>query len=349
MKLSDDIKIRDLAKELGLGKSRNPVKAIQHHCENKITQIIEQFPDEIHDLNQLLDVVSSSLGVRFEEVHTSKDLERIRETYLSLGELIFANLNEELNAKTDAVLIRRNYAKEWEPKYVAVIDCRGHKGWRAYFSKWHEIAHVLTTPSQTCFQFRRTPSKKKDPLERIVDRIAGYHAFYEPIFYPYLEKELESSGTLTFQCIENLKESICFGASREATARGAVIQCAHPQLFLIADYGFKAAELREMNSPFASLFPDTEPIFESKLRAVDVIGNEAANDAGLRIHRNMEVPSDSVITEAYESISTIDPLSADENLNWWKHSRGRLDDRPIYVEAIKTGERAYALISEIIR
>ena len=105
-------------------------------------------------------------------------------------------------------------------------------------------------------------------------------------------------------------------------------------------------EEKILNSPQARLFPERRLQFEPKLRALEVIGNEKASDVGLRIHKNMEVPSSSVISEAYEDLANAaGTYSGSENLSWWEHSRGRLKGMPIFVEARMSGDKVFALVS----
>ncbi|PKN62604.1 MAG: hypothetical protein CVU57_23430 [Deltaproteobacteria bacterium HGW-Deltaproteobacteria-15] len=342
MRLSDKPEIRKLAKQLGLTIGGDAVHSIRQFCAEKVKEIASQF-GPVSDLNQFLELVASSLGIGFREVHSDEELQRVREHYLSKGELVFHDLHKELDAQTDAVLIWLTNAKPWEPKYVAIIDCRGHKAWRAYFSKWHEVAHVLSAPPQTVFKFHRTLTKKRDPVEQIVDRIAGDYAFYPTIFRPALRSLIRTSGRLTFEAIENLRTTVCPGASKEATVRGAISQCPNPELFLIADYALKKAEEKSLMAGPLLFEPATE--IEPKLRAVEVTSNDAASKIGLWIHKNMKVPGRSIITSVFEALSQDEAASASEDLGWWRHSKGQLKDMPITVDAVKTGQRVYALIT----
>jgi hypothetical protein len=346
MKLKDHPSIQKLAKELKLGRFADSEKAIREFCVQRIEEIIKPF-GQISDLNRFLEIVSSGLRLKFEEVNDNFDLQKVSEEYFRRGELFFKNLHRELDNETDAILIRLNNVQPWEPKYIAVIDCRGSKAWRAYFSKWHEVGHVLILTPQMSFKFRRTPVERKEPEEHLVDRVAGDLAFYSPLFLPELLARVKSKGKLTFEVIDELRATVCPGASREATIRGSVSRTPFPQLLVIADYGLKKDEQRIVNSLQMGLFPETKNQFESKLRAVEVIGNEAASKAGLRIHANMEVPHDSIIAELYnEETFSRQSCYRTENLSWWKHSRGQLDEIPIWVEAIKVGKRVFALISQ---
>ncbi|MEW6664183.1 MAG: hypothetical protein AB1512_03035 [Thermodesulfobacteriota bacterium] len=342
MRLTERPEIRRQAKQLGLSTDGDPVRSIRQFCAERVKGIASKF-EPTSDLNQFLELVASSLGIGFEEVRSDDELQRLRDHYLSRGELVFHDIHKELDAQTDAVLVWLTHAKPWEPKYVAIIDCRGHKAWRAYFSKWHEVAHVLSTPPQTAFKFHRTLSKKRDPVEQLVDRIAGDYAFYPAIFRPALLALTRTAGRLTFEAIENIRTTVCPGASREATIRGAVPQCQHPELFLIADYAYKKAEERSLMA--GQLFPQASAGIEPKLRAVDVTPNDAASRIGLWIPKNMQVPERSIITSVCEGSSQDEAASAREDLGWWRHSKGKLEDMPISVEAVKTGQRVYALMS----
>jgi hypothetical protein len=341
--LRDATVVRKIAKELKLTRFKDPERAIREFCIQKVEKIIEPF-GKIVNLDRLLEIVSSGLGIRFEEVSDDENIFAVRDAYLAQQELMFADLPRLLDPSTDAVLIRLRYGKSW--KYAAVIDCRGMKKARAYFSKWHEVAHILTESPQPSL-FRRTPTQKKDAEEALTDRIAGDLAFYTPLFLPELLARTKATRRLTFDVIEDLRQTVCPGASRESTIRGAISRAPFPQLLVIADYGLKKNEERATRSLVQmGLFPEDELPFEPKLRAVDVVSNTSAKQANLHIHRNMEVPESSVIAEAYGEISLVRrTYSRRENLDWWMHSRGGLPSMGIQVQAMKIGKRVFALIS----
>lgn len=341
-KLNDSIIIHKIARELGLKRYKDCQSAIREFCTQKIENIKDQF-GSINNLSTLLDVVSSFLGICFEEVHDDNDIEIISNKYLAQGEYKFADLSRELDASTDAVMFSLTKIKKW--KYAAVIDCRGIKIFRAYFSKWHEVAHILTRSPQT-FLFHRAPKFKRDPEEMLVDRIAGDLAFYTPLFLPELLVRTKTTNRLTFDIIEELREIVCPGASRAATIRGAISRAPFPQLMVIADYGLKKSEEEDLFSKQGVLFKEGNDQYYRKLRAVEVIVNKPALKIGLWVHKNMEVPQESVIRTAYEEFSPDEIYHNRENLNWWKHSRGgQLNDLSIDIEAKLIGDRVYAFIN----
>ncbi len=344
MKLEDMTAIKQMAKELGLKRYRNAENAIREYCVNKVEELIKPFKS-INNLDGFLEIVSSGLGVKFEHIGEDDDLKELISRFASQGEIAFVELYSQLDNETDAVLIRLMRLKQW--KYVAVIDCRGHKKFKAYFSKWHELAHVLTMSPQASFQFRRTPAIKKEPTEQMVDRVAGDLAFYSPLFLPELLALIKIDGRLSFDSIENLRIRICPSASREATIRAAVKRCPLPQLLIIADYGLKKQAERLIASEQEELFPFKPDLSSLKIRAIDVIGNAEATKSGLWIYRNMEVPTESIITELYDNTSSDESVLKTENLDWWKHSRGQLKTMSIQVEARKIGRRVLALLSSV--
>jgi hypothetical protein len=350
MRLQDSPIVVKIANDLGLKRFPDAESAIRNYCQRRIKGIVYDFGGigQIKDLSQLLMVVSSYLQVKFEEIYDDNDLTVITQKYINKGELIFCNLHRELDNETDGILIRLNYAKPWEPKYVAVINCRGNRFWRAYFSKWHEVSHLLILPpSQMEFQFRRTPKFKKSPEEQIVDRVAGDLAFYEKIFFPALAAEIMLNNKLTFSSIERIRSNICIDASREATIRAAVRQVPAPQLFIIAGLGLKKSEETLMVSQQRN-FADKNTMIQPKLRALEVILSKEAENSNFRIHKNMRIPHDSVIFKIYEDMEdSCEACFGHENLSWWEHSKGCLDDAKIFVEAKKSGDKVFALVSKI--
>ena len=98
------------AKELGLRHFSDAERAIRNYCVKRVQDIIQSF-GEIKDLNQLLEVVNSSLRMKFEEVYSDTDIAEISDRYLANGELFFTNLHREMDEKTDGMLIMLNNPK----------------------------------------------------------------------------------------------------------------------------------------------------------------------------------------------------------------------------------------------
>ena len=173
-----------LARELGL--RGNPVEAVVRFCEEKIGCWAADF-GAVENVAALEQLVADHLQLVFEEVCSDDDLERIIAKYVAQGEYVFATLRDELGPETFGLTIKRKHCgPESGDKYVAVIDCRGDKASRRFFTRWHEIAHLLVLEKELDALVRRS---SHDPIERLMDEIAGRIGFYEPIFGPVFARE----------------------------------------------------------------------------------------------------------------------------------------------------------------
>jgi hypothetical protein len=107
----------------------------------------------------------------------------------------------------------------------------------------------------------------------------------------------------------------------------------------------KKGQQRELLSGQISLFPDAGP--QPKFRAVMVVPNQAAKDAGLYIHPNMEVPAESVVMALHADSSGDQRVlvRTRENLKNWRHSDGTcLRAIDVHVEAQHLGEQVVAIM-----
>ncbi len=154
-RLKHSVSVWKLARDLGIAGTDDPIAAIIKFCERRVKKVLEAFPD-CHSLADLLDCVAAKLGTIFEIVTTDEHLEQIQKKYVLKAEKIFAGLDKELSEDVFAITYRRNNRESWEPEFISVIDARGAKAPRVYFSKWHELAHLLTLTDQLRLSFRRT-------------------------------------------------------------------------------------------------------------------------------------------------------------------------------------------------
>jgi len=347
--INENSKIHLLAYDLGIKKSSNPEERIREYCFLKVENLLNEFvykeKGSVNSLDKLLEITAAKLGLMFEEVHSDYDLQEIKNRYVDKRELAFLEFMDDFNDDTDAVLAKLTNSKPWEPKYAAIVDCRGYKSYRAYFSKWHEIAHLLSMPSQMKLAFRRTHTEKKDPEEILMDKIAGDLGFYSPLFLPEVRARTAKDKRLTFSVVDELKREVCPIASFQATIRAGVERVNFPCLFIIAGYGLKKQEERMLKSKQRLLFPEEGKQIVKKFRAKQVQSNNHARQQGMLIFNNMEVPKESVIFEALESFDSDQVFSDFENLAFWESSKGCLAEFAIYVEAKKVGDNVWALIS----
>lgn len=340
--LSDDPKIISLAHALGIHEGGR-VEGILGYCQNKVRSLLAG-AGLIRSIDDLQCLICEKLHITIIEVYNDSDISAVVEKYARQEkEPAFAGIGNELTDDTFATLLqRKRRAGEQYFRYVAVIDCRGQKAARRYFSRWHEIAHVLTTVSQLQFALHRSTTKK-DACEKMMDLIAAEIGFYTPLFAPLLQKECSTAGGLTFAVAENVRREFCPAASMEATLNACASRVSSPILILQASMGYKKAEKDALTSGQYELFPTEKPV--AQLRIASAVPNPAARGKGIMIPKNMRVPIASVITTALNVEEDHQAILARENLNWWRTSDGTaLQHAAVKVEAIRLRDRVWAIV-----
>ena len=82
-----------------------------------------------------------------EELVGSADFARITNKYArGKKDFVFATMRfrfDDADNPTYGALVRRNVAADAPDRFVPVIDCRGGKLARRFFTRWHENAHRL--------------------------------------------------------------------------------------------------------------------------------------------------------------------------------------------------------------
>ena len=323
-----------LARELGL--CGNPVEAVVQYCEEKIGYWIADC-GEVDNVAALEQLVTDRLQLTFEEVTSDDDLTQIIDKYIAQKEYVFATLHDELGLETFGLTIKR---KNCEPtlggQYIAVIDCRGDKASRRFFTRWHEIAHLLVLEKELDAPVRRS---SRDPIERLMDEIAGRIGFYEPLFGPIFARE-HTKSVLTFETVEVIRNAYCDKASFQSTPFACHRRMNTPVVYIEAEMRYKANEERRLRSEQRTLFADDPPV--AKLRVGLAVPNQVAIDQSFRIMPNMRVPESSVIFGLH-SDSAAEQASGRENLESWEFSNG--DSLPaceVWVDARRAGDRVIA-------
>ena len=326
--------VQSLAHELGFRLCADPVTAILQHCDTKIEQIMRGLPD-CGTLDQMLDWVANKVGTFFEIVETDEDIQTVKKKYFQKRELGFLKLEELLAGENDlGVTVALTNSEEWEPQFVSVIDYRGNKGCRAYFTKWHEIAHILTKPSRKpSFSFSHAAASVGEPVERLMDLIAGRIGFYAAISYRHI------TGDISFEAIENLRQKLCPQASRQSALINFTKFWSSPCILVSAQLAYKKDEAAKLNQ--GSLFEDDKP--QPELRAVHVSINDAARELdGFSLFPNMRVPADSIISRVHASHEFYG--EAIEDLAWWEASGKHRPPFSVRVEAKCASDAVDALI-----
>jgi len=342
--LADEPKILSMAHALGIHEG-DPVEGIMVFCRRKVRQLLEGASHPIHSIEDLEQLICEKLNITIIEVWSEDDLSVVIEKYARQErEIGFAALRKELDSETFATLLRRlKKADNEEDRYVAIIDCRGEKGSRRFFTRWHEIAHVLTQYEQLQFPLHRS-TVKKDPVEKMMDLIAGEIGFLDELFTPILKAEVIGRDQLTFANVENIRKFFCPSASFESTLNACSKKVQVPTIIIQAAMGLKKEEERLANSLQRELLPSVKP--SAQLRVMKAFSNDAARSKRIKIPYNMRVPKGSIIFKAFSGEAESESTKADENLNLWRSSDGSgLNHAHVRVEAMRMRDHIWAIVT----
>jgi hypothetical protein len=336
--------ISDLAGRLGVGGGA-PVDRILDHCRRRIDGWVAE-AGGVTDIDALESLVTRRLQMVFEEIRSDEDFNRLTEVYArQKKDPVFATVRLKFddadNPTFGALLKRRNVADDATDRYVAVIDCRGNKLARRFFTRWHEIAHRLTTHADggdTEPGYR----SEHDPIERLMDEIAGHVGFYGPIFDPAYRQASQGKRHLRFGTIQGIIDTAFPSASFQATLFACSRRLPTPVVYLEAILAHKKEVKRRMATP--SLFDEEPP--PGELRAVKVIPNNAAQGDGFFIPTNMRIPEGSVIHGLFDAEPMTDG-EGQECLSQWESQGKSLPKRAVVVEGRKVGDRVIAIVQPV--
>lgn len=336
--------IKNLACQLGIAGER-PQDGILAHCQRRIDSWVAE-AGGTSDIDALEALVAGQLQMVFEEIHSIDDFARLKEVYAKgKGEFVFAALqpkfDDSSNPTFGALVQRRKATPSDRDRYVAVIDCRGDKQHRRFFTRWHEIAHRLTTHAdggETEPGYR----SEHDPIERLMDEIAAQLGFYPPLFEPALGLARRGERLLRFNMVEEVILKAFPKASFQATLFASLRSLATPILYLEAGLAFnKSVQQKLATKP---LFDDDLPTGE--LRAIKVIPNRSAQQTGFFIPANMRVPLNSIIFSIFNDLSP-GSSAAQEDLAWWVSKGKSLAKQPIFIEARRNADRVIAIVQPL--
>jgi hypothetical protein len=343
--LSLDPKIIGMARALKLD-GNDSVQDIMGFCRKRITKMLKSAAS-VQTIWDFEKIVCTHLNLVIHEIWNDDELRDFSQRYaMDEGDPKFAALEMELEGDdTYGVLYQRNALNEaGEYQYVAFVDCRGDKKHKRFFTRWHEIAHCLTTYEQFEFPFKRTNAAdiEKDPVEKLMDMIAGDLGFLEPLFRPVLHGEL-GNNRLTFDTVEGVRNRFCPDASFQATLNACVAHAPTPIILIEAGLGLKQSQKRELRDTQLQLLPTRPP--KPCLRVLRSMSNGAARKTGFLVHKNWRVPGFSVIAKVFNSDLEINDKAV-ENLGSWKSSDGSsLQYVNVLIQARKIQGRVFAIIS----
>ena len=351
MRLNNDPEVLKLARDLHLPWRGDALRQIRDCAIARVGRTLTDSPVPVEDLDTLRAVVANKFGVHLEFLTEDSDVLRVGQRYQDFHRHLPRRLQEEfVRGNTEGITLKR---ENWDPiqfQYLAVVDARGPRSYRAFFTAWHEITHLIVHPEQLPFPgFRRAPNDDeihKDPIERVVDYVAARIGFYPPLFAPILEDAVRTAGSFSFRALDLARQAATPNPSLHATALAGIRFTSEPTVFLTAELACRAAEARALRSPQQTFdFARVEPEFD--LRAVSLATNEAARQSRLAIHPNIRVPPNSVISQAFERSEDQD-LRQLENQDWWETSKnGALPELRLDVQATRRGRFVYGLLQQV--
>ena len=340
-----ELELKRVAQELCLGPNSNFEDMIVEHCLSRLRAWVAAHGTP-QTLSQLANEFAASLDMQITEVRTEDDIDAVLKEVAPVQKVVISELRTEFGGDTDAITVRRLDPRPWDREYWALINCQGWHEFRRYFSKWHEIVHRLLDGQQLAFAFRRTRGNRPEPAEALVDRVAATLAFYPDMFEPVVREEFTREGRLTFDAIDSVRERIAPDASREATANACLRHIPSPVWFLQCRMGLKASEMRRMNNPQMSFFPEESP--ETKLRVRNGSSSPSAEELGIRFHPNMRVPESSIVRLGFHD-AWGEPQLGTEALDAWETSSGGpIGCGEIHLEAMRSGDDEVWVIAHLL-
>jgi hypothetical protein len=320
-RLNSNLTVRTLARDLGLAAGPDPVSGIVKFCQARIRRILAEM-DCTQDACGILSLTAARLDTEFVDVNSEQEASALQQQFVMTGETGLALMRKEFAAGVLGITVLRLNKKRFERRYVSVINCCGRNAERAYFTKWHELVHLLTLTDQSRLSFRRThvAVDMKDPEESLVDVVAGHLAFHPPLLKPYARRPL------SFELIEEIRAAVFPEASRTAAMLG--ITKAWPKPVVLV----KAALASKRNTT------------AKQLRATGVSVNQAAADEGVSAIRNFRVPEGSIIQDVFADRAT--RAEGTEPMESWVSSDGsHWSGGEFVVRAIRLGDCIQAIFT----
>lgn len=184
------------------------------------------------------------------------------------------------------------------------------------------------------FSFSHAAASSGEPVERLMDLIAGRFGFHSSITRRHITDEI------SFEAIESLRQKICPQSSFQAALINLTKFWTMPCILVNAKLGLKKDEEAKLIQGSFFFLESPQP----ELRAVNVTVSDIAREHGdFNIFKNMRVPASSIISKIYADGSL--NAEAIENLSWWESKGKHLPNYQIKVQAQRTGDSVNGLIT----
>lgn len=345
MRADRNLQLVELARQLDLPTHGDCVATLIDDAVGRAAGYLQEHPAD--NLATFQRLVANRLGVKVEWLRGQADLLRLEDKYGRFCPEIRAHLRAEfIFGETEGITLEGEPDRPGGHRYLAVVNAMGARSPRAYFTSWHEIAHLLVHPADRPFEAVRRylpEEQEKDLLEQVVDQIAAQLAFYPKFFEPVLREGIYKYGGFGFAAVEYARKVAVPDASLFASVLGSLPFCDRPMLFLNIAPGLKKDEERMLKSAQQPL-GFFQPSFKTQVRATSVIPGRQEHLKLFAIKENMRVPPRSVLTTAFESPANI-YLVAEEDQCWWEtRASGNLAALPLQVQAMRRGGYVYGLL-----
>jgi hypothetical protein len=348
-KLDQEPLVVDLARVLQLTGRGQPLERIRAHATRFVEECRSALPD-LTTLGELRSLLCDRLSICLRVVNEDQDLHTVADEF-GFSELERRSLIREFDHEdVEGWLIANPSYRPGLRRWIAIVDGRGSRAVRAYFTGWHEITHAIVTPHQLELTLRRSipVDKTKDPIEAVVDVVTGDLAFYSPLVAPVFREEVRrAGGSVTLAVIDAMRLRVAPEASFQSAAIAAARMSDRPMLVTQVERQYKPTELRAMRSPQGELaLPGGQTRPTPKLRVAMAVP-ASKSGSGLSIFKPMRVPLASVLSDAYDSSEDV-RLQAEEDQDWWETSSGGcLPSQRMRVEAMRRGSYVYGLLVPI--
>ena len=357
MTISGTNDVRQIAKGLDLPIHQHTFDGIFEAVREAVYDMIADSPyPKIRKLSQLERVICNARQIKIEFIDNDEDIRRIADERSYVADELETKLRNHFDKRGNAGFTCENNSHgRIGRRWLVVVDRRGSKKNGAEFTKWHEIAHVLTgffPASNDDIEHQadtETPEKEPDsPGEQLMERIAAELLYWENLWNPQFSDKLRQVDRLTFDIIEDIRSRYQPTASFHSCAIHVVKQFHRPCYLVKADMAHNKTEKRKIvrNENQTTLGPAFAPeLPPKKLRLVDcVTPNHIEGPNPLEIWKHVRVPEDSVIAKVFRGEAR--HATEETNQAKWETSRkGSLSAVPLYVEAKAYGTNIFGLLS----
>jgi hypothetical protein len=309
-RIDRDPEVRQIAKALGVGGSdlRGQLTA---YAVEKVRRHMDRFGIEPQTLDHVHEAVLDLTRVSVKRVENDGELRRLSADFKNK---LPVQLEFEFGRNTEALVVREPEADPRSPSFTAIVDARGDRRWRAWFAERHEPVHVLLPDPSGKVAWRRTTAERPEPVEQVIDAAAATVAFWEPLVGPALIVAL-GRGTSVLDAFDRVRRALSPDASVEASYRAFARLVRFPLTLVRTGFGCRRSDPKNKERSYA-------------LRAVTVIRNGPAEEAGIEVWQNFRIPAHSVLHEA-QSAAIETTMVQDDDLNAWRTEGGRaLSSRP---------------------